>query len=136
MASLPIFDESRPFQPNYAIAKASQMEGKQVARVRGGEAVSQPGGPEMEALILEFSDGSLMTLEFTSNITQVLEDGPLEPGAIHLRFHVTYVPPMLPYRRASPALATEDHIVEGPEAVDDWLLRTAIVSNDPTVVHP
>jgi hypothetical protein len=64
MASLPIFDESRPFQPNYAIAKASQMEGKQVARVRGGEAVSQLGGPEMEVLILEFSDGSSMTLEF------------------------------------------------------------------------
>ena len=50
----------------------------------------------MEALILEFSDGSMMTLEFASNISQVVEDVPVAPEAVHLRFHITSVPSMLP----------------------------------------
>jgi hypothetical protein len=66
----------------------------------------------MEALILEFSDGSMMTLEFASNITQVVEDVPVAPEAVHLRFHITQVPPMLPYRPGSAAPAAGDQIVE------------------------
>jgi hypothetical protein len=112
LESLPIFDENRPIQPNYAIAKAFEMEGKQVVRVRGGETMSQPGRPEMEALILEFSDGSMMTLEFASNISQVVEDVPVAPEAVHLRFHITSVPPMLPYRPGSAAPAAGDQVVE------------------------
>jgi len=98
--SLPTFDEKRPIQPNYAIARAFQMEGKQIVKVRGGEVVSAPGRPETEALVLDFADGSQMSLEFASNIAQLLEDTSIEPNAVHLRFHVTYVPPMLPYRSA------------------------------------
>ena len=55
----------------------------------------------MEALVLEFSDGSMMTLELASNIKRVLEDVPVELEAVHLWFHVTDVPPMLPYQPSS-----------------------------------
>lgn len=101
LESLPVFDENRPVLPNYAIARAFQMKGKQVVRVCGGETVSKPGSPEMEALVLEFSDGSMMTLELASNIKRVLEDVPVELEAVHLWFHVTDVPPMLPYQPSS-----------------------------------
>jgi hypothetical protein len=119
LESLPIFDENRPIQPNYAIAQAFQMEGKQVIKVRGGETVSRPGWPEMEALILEFSDGSMMTLEFASNLTQVIEDVPVTPEAVHLRFHVTYVPPMLPYRPGSASSDANDEVVEVLDVVNE-----------------
>lgn len=99
MRPLPIFDESRPTQPNYGIFPALEMQGKHVVRVRTGELVSVPGMAEAEALVLEFSDGSLMSIEAATTIAQAIsEDAPIKPEALHIRFYVTYVPPMLPYR--------------------------------------
>jgi len=98
MRSLPVFDEGRPTQPNYGIARAFKMEGKHVKRVRTGALVSVLGRPEMEALVVEFSDGSIMSIEAATNISQIItEDAPIEPEALHITFHVTYVPAMLPY---------------------------------------
>ncbi len=96
--SLPVFDKRRPTQPNYGIFKALQMEGKQVERVRTGEHASRSGWAESEALVLEFSDGSLMGIQAVANIAQIIsEDKLIEPNDLHIRFYVTYAPPMLPY---------------------------------------
>lgn len=99
MRSLPVFDESRPTQPNYGISRAIEMQGKQVVRVRTGEPLSAPGMPEVEALVLEFSDGSLMSIEAGAHIADVGRDALIGPAALRARFYVTYVPPMLPYQQ-------------------------------------
>jgi hypothetical protein len=98
MESLPVFDERRPVQADYGIAKAFQMAGKQVVRVQAGQLMSVPGRHEGEALVLEFSDGSLMGIDVGTNISQILrDDAPTKPEDLHIRFYVTYVPPMLPF---------------------------------------
>jgi hypothetical protein len=99
MRHLPVFDESRPTLPNYGIFRAIEMQGKQVVRVRTGEPVSVPGMPEVEALVLEFSDGSLMSIEAGAIIQQASGDEQIGPEALRARFYVNYVPPMLPYRQ-------------------------------------
>jgi len=99
LRSLPVFDESRPTLPNYGIYPAIEMQGKQVVRVRTGEPISVPGRPEIEALVLEFSDGSLMSIEAGAHISHVGEDVPIVPETLRARLYVTYVPPMLPYRQ-------------------------------------
>ena len=101
MRHLPIFDEARPTQPNYGIFRAFRMERKQVERVRTGELVSEPGTPESEALVMEFSDGSLMSIEAVTNVSQIIGEAapPIRPEALHVTFYVTYVPPMLPFSR-------------------------------------
>jgi hypothetical protein len=100
MKGLPVFNPNRPPQPNYAIFPAFEMTGKQVTRVHAGELVAKPGRSESEeALILEFSDGSLMSIEAgANNLTDLLRHGePVEQEQVHIRFYVTYVPPMLPF---------------------------------------
>jgi hypothetical protein len=99
MRNLPKFDESRPTQPNYAIYRAMNIAGKQVKEVRTGELVTVQGRPEMEAIVLEFSDGSMLSIEPATNISQVLkDDGPIDPQDLHITLHVNFVPPMLPFR--------------------------------------
>jgi hypothetical protein len=98
LRGLPAFDESRPTQPNYGIFPALNMVGKQVERVKTGELVSVPDRPEMEALVLEFSDGSMVSIEAATNISQIIrDDGPVNPQELHVTFYVNYVPPMLPF---------------------------------------
>jgi hypothetical protein len=97
MRHLPVFDESRPTLPNYGIFRAMEMEGKQVVSVRTGEPISVPGMPEVEALELQFSDGSLMSIVAGAHIEHASGDDRIEP--LRARMYVTYVPPMLPYRR-------------------------------------
>jgi hypothetical protein len=99
MQFLPVFDKSRPTQPNYGIFRALKMEGKQVERVRTGELVSVPGRAETEAFVLDFSDGSLMSIEAATNISQIIGEGAeVKPEELHVTFYITYVPPMLPYK--------------------------------------
>jgi hypothetical protein len=101
MQDLPVFDERRPVQPNYGIVGAFQMAGKQVVRVQAGQLTSVPGRHESEALVLEFSDGSLMGIGVGTNITQILrDDAPTKAEDLHVTFYVTYVPPMLPFTAA------------------------------------
>ena len=99
MRDLPVFDESRPTLPNYGIFPANEMKGKQVVGVRTGEPVSVPGMPEVEALVLEFSDGSQMSIVAGAHIGQDDGDTRIGPEALRARLYVTYVPPMLPYQR-------------------------------------
>jgi len=99
MRKLPVFDESRPTRSNYGIFPAIEMQGKQVVQVRTGEPVSKPGMAEGEALLLEFSDGSLMSIEASAHIAWASRAAPIGPEALRARFYVTYVPPMLPYHR-------------------------------------
>ena len=98
MRFIPTLDPSRPTQPNYSVFKALRIEGKKVEKVRTGERVTEAGVPETEALVTEFSDGSLMSIEATCNIAQlILEDATVKPNDLHITLSVTYVPPMLPH---------------------------------------
>ena len=97
---LPALDPARPTQPNYGIYSAVNLEGKEVVKVHTGEVMSEPEHPETEAILLEFKDGSMMSIEAATNISQLgLENGHIEPHDLHITFYVTYVPPMLPFRR-------------------------------------
>lgn len=99
MRGLPVFDDSRPTQPNYGIFSAMNMVGKQVERVRTGELVPAPERPEMEAMVVDFSDGSMMSIEAATNISQIIRgDAPIDPQELHVTFYVNYVPPMLPFK--------------------------------------
>ena len=75
------------------------MLGKHVVSVRTGEVIATPDGPEqMEAIMLEFGDGSMMSIEAATNISQIGRDGgPTDPRDLHVTFYVNYVPPMLPF---------------------------------------
>jgi hypothetical protein len=96
---LPVFDQSRPTEPHYGIFSALQMVGKQVVSVQTGELVSAEERPEMEALVMEFSDGSMMSIEAATNISQIIrENTPVDPQGLHVTFYVNYVPPMLPFK--------------------------------------
>jgi hypothetical protein len=100
MQGLPVFDLRRPPQPNYGIFPAFDMVGKRVTRVHAGELVAEPGRSESaEALILEFSDGSMMSLEAgANNLADLLRHGePVRQEQVHIRFYLNYVPPMLPF---------------------------------------
>jgi hypothetical protein len=95
---LPVF--ARPTQPNYGIFAARNMVAKNVTRVRTGELVSEPGTSEMEAIAVEFSDGSMMSIEPATNIFQIMRgNAPIDPQALHVTFYINYVPPMLPFTK-------------------------------------
>jgi hypothetical protein len=51
------------------------------------------------SLVLEFSDGSFMSIEAAANnLSDLLRrDEPLNPEDANIRFYVNYVPPMLPF---------------------------------------
>jgi hypothetical protein len=59
---------------------ARNMVAKNVTRVRTGELVSEPGTSEMEAIVVEFSDGSMMSIEPATNISRIMRDNaPIDP---------------------------------------------------------
>lgn len=95
---LPRFDSSRPLQPHYAVAKALRVAGKQVVRVQAGYRSPEAGQHDSEAVIFEFSDGSLLSIDAVTNIGQLLqEEIRIEPEALHVTFDVNYVPPLTPF---------------------------------------
>lgn len=99
LRNLPIFDETRPTQPNYGIFSALKMVGKQVKQVRTGELVSADWRAETEAMVLEFTDGSMMSIDAATNISQIIEEtAPIIPNRLHVTFSVNYVPPIRPFR--------------------------------------
>jgi hypothetical protein len=100
MQGVPVFDTERPPQSNYGIFPAFQMQGKQVVGVRAGELAAKPGRSKSEeAIVVEFSDGSLMSIEAaTNNLSDILRRGePIKPEDVNIRFYINYVPPMLPF---------------------------------------
>jgi hypothetical protein len=91
MLGVPEFDTQRPPLPNYGIFPAFQMQGKQVVRVRAGELVAKPERSKSEeALVLEFSDGSLMSIEAaTNNLSDILGSGePINLEDVNIRFYI------------------------------------------------
>ena len=99
MRALPVFDDSRPTQRNYGIFPAINMVGRRVESVRTGELLPAPERPGMEAIVVEFSDGSIMSIETATNISQISENYvPIGPQELHVTFYVNFVPPMLPFR--------------------------------------
>ena len=100
MKQLPVFDETRPTQSNYSIFAARNIVGKNVTFVRTGELVSEPGRAEMEAIVMKFSDGSIMSIEPATNISQIIsDDAPIDPQALHVTLYVNYVPSLLPFTK-------------------------------------
>jgi hypothetical protein len=98
MRYLPSFDPSRPLQPNYAVANALRVAGKEVVRVQAGYRMPKAGRHDSEAVIFEFSDGSLLSIDAVTNIGQLMrEEISIEPEALHVTFDVTYVPPLAPF---------------------------------------
>ncbi len=89
------------------------MEGKQITRVHAGELMAKPGYSESEeALTLEFSDGSQISIRAATNLMELLPEGtPAKPEEVHIRFYVNHVPPMLPF-------ASTDDEPKGMEAIE------------------
>jgi hypothetical protein len=99
---LATLDPARPAKPNYGIFEARHLQGKQVIGVQAGYCIAKPGRPDGEALILELSDDSLLSIKAVTNIGQLIEEGgAITPEALHVAFDVTYVPPLRPHRPES-----------------------------------
>ena len=107
---LPTFDESRPAEANYGICNAYRGRGKQIVEVRAGYRSPTAGLHDSEALILEFSDGSMLSIDALTNIRQLIEPDhpPLTPESLHVTFDVTYIPPLQPYRAPLGSIANPD----------------------------
>ena len=86
-----------------------------MTRVHAGELVAEPGRSESaEALVLEFSDGSMMSIEAgANNLADLLRHGePVRQEQVHVRFYVNYVPPMLPFASADDELKGVMEVIE------------------------
>lgn len=96
--ALPHLDADRPSRPSYGIYPVCNMQGKTIVKVQAGELVSSPGHSESEeAFIVEFDDGSIMSIEAATNFSQLTEEDFNRPERLHISLHATYVPPMLPF---------------------------------------
>ncbi|MBF6612280.1 MAG: hypothetical protein IVW55_04050 [Chloroflexi bacterium] len=92
---LPKLDPSKPIHSNYAIAQAPHMVGKTVERVEIGFRQSIPQVHESEALIMHFTDGSIMGIDTGSNVWNVCqdhEDAGLKPQDFHVDLALRWVP--------------------------------------------
>ncbi len=89
--SLPEID--RPPQGHYSIVEASRMKGKTIERVEFGFRKEMPRVHGSEALIIYFTDGSIMGLATGSNPANLTNDenGP-RPEDFHVSFRVNWVP--------------------------------------------
>jgi len=92
---LPQIDLNRPSEEHYSIVDASQMKGKTVEKVEFGfrKEIEGVRVHESEALIIYFTDGSIMGLEADSNVLNFIEDeNGLRPEDFHVDFKVSWVP--------------------------------------------
>lgn len=58
----------RPPEAHYSIVQASRMKGKTIERVEFGFKRTMEGEPKSEAMVIHFTDGSIMSLEAGSNV--------------------------------------------------------------------
>lgn len=92
---LPKLDMSRPIHANYAIAQAPLMVGKTVKSVELGFRQSMEQVHESEALIIHFTDGSILGISTGSNVCNVCqdhEDAGLQPREFHVDLDLWWVP--------------------------------------------
>jgi hypothetical protein len=84
---------SRPSEPNYSIVKVSQMKGKTIEKIDFGFRKEIEGVHESEAMIIYFTDGSIMGLVAGSNVGNLANDeNGLRPEDFHVDFIVNWVP--------------------------------------------
>ncbi len=84
---------ARPPQAHSSIVQASLAKGKTVEQVELGFREDRKGVHESEALIVHFTDGSIMSLEAGSNAGDLVSDeNGLHPEDFHVRFIVHWVP--------------------------------------------
>jgi hypothetical protein len=84
---------NRPPQAHYSIVQASRMKGKTIEKVESGFRKEIEGVHESEALIIYFTDGSIMSLEAGSNVGNLTSDkNGLRPEDFHVDFIVHWVP--------------------------------------------
>lgn len=87
---------SRYSENQHMIARASRMAGKTVQRVEFGSRKRIEGVHESEALIIYFTDGSIMSLETGSNVANLRSDeNGLRPEDVHVDFIVRWVPELV-----------------------------------------
>ena len=78
---------NRPPKANYSIVQVSQMMGKTVEKVDFGFRKEIEGVHESEALIIYFTDGSIISLEAGSNVGNLAGDeNGLRPEDFHVDF--------------------------------------------------
>ena len=95
IAALPEIDNAKKPQPNYSISELPQVVGKTIASVEFGYRKSIPGVHESEAMILHFTDGSMLGIETGSNAQNVTDGHQgLRPEDFHSDFILTFVPPL------------------------------------------
>ncbi len=86
-----------------SIHEAPTLEGKTITCVEYGNRETIKGVHESEALILHFSDGSIMCFDTGSNAYNVASKFPgLNPEELHVRFHLSWVPPIPTKRSQTP----------------------------------
>jgi hypothetical protein len=84
---------NRPPEAHYSIVQASYMKGKIVEKVEFGFRKEIEGVHESEALIIYFTDGSIMSLVAGSNVANLVSDeNGLHPEDFHVDFIVHWVP--------------------------------------------
>ncbi|HEV2499816.1 MAG TPA: hypothetical protein VGY31_09585 [Terriglobia bacterium] len=82
-------------QPHYSIVQASHMKGKTIQKVEIGtrEDIKEVHGSE--AIIVYFTDGSIMGLDTSSNAWNVATgEKPFHAEDLHVDFRVQWVPPL------------------------------------------
>jgi hypothetical protein len=84
---------NRPAEAHFSIVQVSQMEGKTIERVEFGFRQEIEGVHESEAMIIHFTDGSIMSLVAGSNVVNLVSDeNGLRPEDFHVDFIVNWVP--------------------------------------------
>ena len=84
---------NRPPEAHYSIVQASHMKGKTIEKVEFGFRKEIEGVHESEALIIYFTDGSIMSLQAGSNVGNLASnDNGLRPEDFHVDFIVHWVP--------------------------------------------
>jgi len=84
-----------PPEPNYSIVQAQRMVGKTIDKVEIGtrEDIKEVHGSE--AIIIHFTDGSIMGLDTGSNAYNVaMLEKPFQAEDLHIDFQVHWVPPL------------------------------------------
>ena len=89
---LPTIDQ--PAEPNYSICRIEDIKGKTVDRVEYGSRAEIEGVHQSEAIILYFTDGSILGIQTGSNAGNLAADhAGLRAEDFNSSFHLQWVPP-------------------------------------------
>jgi hypothetical protein len=92
---LPKIDAERAVEAHFAISQIRQAEGKTIDRVEYGFEKQLDGVHETEAIILHFTDGSVLGITTGSNVEELMaECDELSPKDLSVDFILRWVPPL------------------------------------------